>query len=217
MSRTAIALCGVWLVACSGEPAPSSPDPGAEQVTAESLISDGPHDVAVMEVRGLGRVRIELYPELAPKTVEYFTKLAREHTYDGMTFHRVIPGFMIQGGDPNSRDDKDPRNDGDGGGAWLQNEFSAFPHQRGTVSLANRGRKNSGGSQFFVVHQDSPHLDGRFNAFGRVIEGIEVIDRITEVEIDTYGRFGRKDRPHPEDVIIESIRLESEQISQNAR
>jgi peptidyl-prolyl cis-trans isomerase B (cyclophilin B) len=115
---------------------------------------------------------------------------------------------MIQAGDPASRD-PDPRLVGGGGpGYEIQDEFSDFPHTRGVVSMANKGGRNSGGSQFFIVHQDSPHLDGRFSVFGRVIEGIEVVDAITEVEIDTYGRYGPTDRPYPVPVVIESVRIE---------
>jgi cyclophilin family peptidyl-prolyl cis-trans isomerase len=147
-------------------------------------------------------------PELAPKAVANFAKLANEGFYDGTTFHRVIPGFMIQGGDPNSRD-HDPRNDGAGGpGYGIPDEFSELPQLRGIVSMANRSSPNTGGSQFFIVHKDSPHLDGRYSAFGRIVAGIEVVDAITEVPVDTYGRYGPNDRPHPEPVVIETIRIE---------
>jgi peptidyl-prolyl cis-trans isomerase B (cyclophilin B) len=115
---------------------------------------------------------------------------------------------MIQAGDPGSRD-PDPRLVGGGGpGYAIQDEFSDFPHTRGVVSMANKGSRNSAGSQFFIVHQDSPRLDGQFSAFGRVVEGIEVVDAITEVEIDTYGRYGPTDRPYPVPVVIDAVRVE---------
>ena len=196
-------LIGLLLAACGEEAAPVE-----KTVTAEDLIAEGPHDHAIIEIRDIGSIRIELLPEVAPQTVENFIKLAEEGFYEGILFHRVIPEFMIQAGDPASRD-PDPRLVGGGGpGYEIQDEFSGFPHTRGVVSMANRGSRNSGGSQFFIVHQDSQGLDGQYSAFGRVVEGIEVVDAITEVEIDTYGRYGPKDRPHPVSVVIESVRIE---------
>ena len=104
---------------------------------------------------------------------------------------------MIQGGDPLSRK-PDPRHYGRGNpGYRIEDEFSDYPHLRGTVSMANRGRPDTAGSQFFIVHEDSRHLDGDYTAFGRVIRGMDVVDAITELELDVFGRFGPPDRPHP--------------------
>jgi peptidyl-prolyl cis-trans isomerase B (cyclophilin B) len=98
---------------------------------------------------------------------------------------------------------------GSGGPGYdIPDEFSDLSHARGVVAMANKGRPNSGGSQFFIVHQDSPGLDGRFSVFGRIVEGIEVVDAISEVEIDTYGRYGPAERPYPIPVLIESVRIE---------
>jgi len=197
-----IALAGLLLTACGEEIAVE------KTVTAEDLIVDGPHPHAVIEIRDLGEIRIELLPEIAPQTVENFIKLAEEGFYAGILFHRVIPGFMIQAGDPLSRD-PDPRRVGGGGpGFEIPDEFSDFPHTRGVVSMANKGNRNSGGSQFFIIHGDSPGLDGRFSVFGRVVEGIEVVDAITQVEIDIYGRYGPTDRPYPVPVVIDAVRIE---------
>jgi peptidyl-prolyl cis-trans isomerase B (cyclophilin B) len=197
--RAALLLAGAWL-ACGGEPEQSA--------TPQARVADGPHDVAVIRVRGMGEIRFELLPELAPATVENFVKLAEQGFYDGTTFHRVIPGFMIQGGDPNSRD-ADPRDDGQGGpGYTIKAEFSDFPHVRGVVSMARSASPDSAGSQFFIMHGDDPTLDGQYTAFGRVIEGMEVVDRITEAEIDTYGRYGPRDRPYPDDVVMEKVWIE---------
>jgi peptidyl-prolyl cis-trans isomerase B (cyclophilin B) len=201
--RLAGLLAGAWLCACGNEPpaaeAPASPD---------ALVAEGPHDVAVIQVKGLGAIRVELLPELAPKTVENFVSLAGKGFYDGTTFHRVIPGFVIQGGDPNSRNN-DPRDDGRGGpGYTIKAEFNAFPHVRGAVSMARGSSPNSAGSQFFIVLADSHDLDGQYTVFGRVIEGMDVADAVTRVKIDTYGRYGPPDRPYPDDVVIESIRIE---------
>lgn len=197
-------LACAWLVAACGDPEPGSQEaPAAPQ----DLVRKGPHETAVISVEELGRIRIELLPELAPETVRNFKKLVGQGFYDNTTFHRVIPGFMIQGGDPLTKN-IDPRDDGRGGpGYEIADEFSAMPHERGVVSMANKGRPMSAGSQFFIVHQDSPHLDHHYTVFGRVVEGIEVVDAITKVAIDKYGRYGPRDRPYPKDVRIESIRM----------
>ena len=204
MKRTPlILLIGLLLAACGEEAVPVE-----KTVTAEDLIVEVPHDHAIIEIRDIGSIRIQLLPEVAPQTVENFIKLAEEGFYEGILFHRVIPEFMIQAGDPASRD-PDPRLVGSGGpGYEIQDEFSDFPHTRGVVSMANRGSRNSGGSQFFIVHQDSPGLDGKYSVFGRVAEGIEVVDAITKVEIDTYGRYGPTDRPYPAPVMIDAVRIE---------
>jgi peptidyl-prolyl cis-trans isomerase B (cyclophilin B) len=198
-----ILLVGLLLAACGEEVVAVE-----KTVTAADLIAEGPHDHAIIEIPDIGSIRIELLPEIAPRSVENFIELAETDFYAGILFHRVIPGFMMQTGDPTSRD-PDPRNVGGGGPGYdIQDEFSDFPHARGVVSMANKGRPNSAGSQFFIVHQDSPGLDRQYSVFGRVVEGIEVVDAISEVEIDTYGRYGPTDRPHPVPVVIESVRIE---------
>jgi cyclophilin family peptidyl-prolyl cis-trans isomerase len=204
MQRTPLILLVALLLAACGDEVVAV----EKTVTAADLIAEGPHDHAIIEIRDIGSIRIELLPEIAPRSVENFIELAESDFYAGILFHRVIPGFMMQAGDPNSRD-PDPRLVGGGGPGYdIPDEFSDFPHTRGVVSMANKGSRNSGGSQFFIVHQDSPRLDGQFSAFGRVVEGIEVVDAITEVEIDTYGRYGPTDRPYPVPVVIESVRVE---------
>jgi cyclophilin family peptidyl-prolyl cis-trans isomerase len=167
----------------------------------------GPREEAVLAIRDLGEIRVELLADAAPKTVEHFKKLAAEGLFDGTTFHRVIPDFMIQGGDPNTRD-RDPRNDGKGGGGHnVADERSGVSHARGVVSIANRGRPNTGGSQFFIVVSDSPHLDGKYSAFGRVTAGMEIADKIASAPRDEYGRYGPPDRPL-ENVVLETVRIE---------
>ncbi len=206
MKRTLlIVLAGALLAACGEEEIEVVVE---KTVTAEDLIAEGPHDHAIIEIRDLGSIRIELLPEVAPLTVENFIKLAEERFYEGILFHRVIPGFIMQAGDPASRN-PDPRLVGGGGpGYTIQDEFSDYPHTRGVVSMAHSSGRNSAGSQFFIVHGDSPGLDGQFSVFGRVVEGIEVVDAITELEIDTYGRYGPAERPHPVSVVIEAVRIE---------
>ncbi len=197
-----VGLCA-GSVAC-GDRVETTPEPEAPfswPAPSETL--------AVVHIRDFGEVEVELYPSLAPKTVENFLKLSREGFYDGTAFHRVIPGFMIQGGDPNSRDDM-PANDGMGGpGYGIEDEFTSAPHLRGILSMANTGRPKSGGSQFFIIHQDSNHLDEKHAVFGRVRSGIEIIDAITEVDLDLYGRWGPANRP------ISSILIERVEIRES--
>lgn len=142
-----------------------------------------------------GEIAIELMPELAPKSVQRIIELVDGGHYDGTTFHRVIRGFMIQGGDPNTRD-LDPANDGQGGGDHvLPDEFSAAPFVRGVVALANRGRSTSNSSQFFIIQAENRALDGQYTAIGRVVAGIELVDEIANAATDGVGRWGPKDRP----------------------
>lgn len=137
----------------------------------------------IIEMENGRQIKLELYPDKAPITVENFEKLVGEGFYDGLTFHRVISGFMIQGGCPNGT--------GTGGpGYHIKGEFAAngipndIRHVRGVISMARAMDPNSAGSQFFIMHQDAPHLDGQYAAFGRVVEGIEAVDEIADVETD---------------------------------
>ena len=148
-----------------------------------------------------GTIQIELLPELAPATVAHVMDLAKDGYYDGTTFHRVIPGFMIQGGDPNSRD-RDPNNDGNGNPSMrIADEFGDAPFVRGVVGMGNLGRAGTTGSQFFIMQADHPSLDGRYTVIGRVVSGIEVVDAVTQVSTDRIGRWGPRDRP------IENVRM----------
>ena len=135
----------------------------------------------VIEMENGGKMQGELYPETAPKTVENFVKLAESGFYDGLTFHRVIPGFMIQGGCP--------KGDGTGGPGWtIKGEFSDngidndIAHERGVLSMARAMHPDSAGSQFFIMVADAPHLDGQYAAFGKVTEGMETADEIVSVK-----------------------------------
>jgi cyclophilin family peptidyl-prolyl cis-trans isomerase len=134
-------------------------------------------EFAVIETR-FGSMTIKFFPQVAPAHVQNFKNLARQGFYNSTTFHRVIPNFMIQGGDPNSKDD-DRSNDGIGGpGYTIPAEFNSITHKRGIVSMARAQDPNSAGSQFFIVVKDSPYLDGQYTVFGEVIKGIEVADKI---------------------------------------
>ena len=139
--------------------------------------------IVTIEMEDGGVMKAELYPEIAPNTVNNFISLVKKGFYDGVIFHRVIPGFMIQGGDP--------KGVGIGGpGYCIRGEFTAngfkndLKHDRGVLSMARTMATNSAGSQFFIMHEDSPHLDGQYAAFGKVIEGIEVVDKICSVRTD---------------------------------
>lgn len=139
--------------------------------------------IVTIKMQAGGVIKAELYPEVAPITVENFIKLASSGFYNGLIFHRVIPGFMIQGGCPDGT--------GMGGPGWtIKGEFAHngvkndLKHTRGVISMARSMRPDSAGSQFFIMHEDAPHLDGQYAAFGKVVEGIEVVDEIAEVETD---------------------------------
>ena len=132
-------------------------------------------------------IKAELYPETAPKTVENFLKLVDEKFYDGLIFHRVIKGFMIQGGDPTGT--------GMGGskdtivGEFRANGFqNDLAHTRGVLSMARTNMPNSASSQFFIMHQDAPHLDGQYAAFGKVIEGMEAVDKIASTKTNWHDK-----------------------------
>ena len=198
----------VFATGCGSEKAADAPESQPERpARIDPPPPQAPRPLAVLSVERFGDIRLELFPEVAPKTVDNFIKLAEEKFYDGTTFHRVIPGFMIQGGDPQSRN-RDPRDDGNGGpGYTIEDEFSEISHTRSMVSMANTGTPKSAGSQFFIVVADTPHLDGKYALFGRVLEGMEVADRIAAAERDIYGRHGPKDRPL-ENVVIATIRIE---------
>ena len=133
-----------------------------------------------------GDMEIRFFPDLAPKHVENFITLAKSGFYNGTLFHRVIPGFMIQGGDPNTKDPNRKSEYGMGGppGVRLKAEFNAKPHTRGIVSMARSNHPDSAGSQFFIVVKDSNFLDRQYTAFGEVISGMDVADKIVNVPRD---------------------------------
>ena len=154
---------------------------------------------AVIKIKDYGEMELELYPEVAPITVDNFVKLVNKGFYNGLTFHRIIKGFMIQGGCP--------RGNGTGGpGYEIKGEFLAngvnnpIKHERGVISMARAMDPDSAGSQFFIMHKDAPHLDGQYAAFGKVVNGIEVVDKVASVRTDF------RDKPLTP-VIIESIEI----------
>ena len=133
-----------------------------------------------------GEIKVEFYPEQAPKTVENFRKLANRAFYDGLIFHRIVPNFVIQGGDPNTRDMNNRSRWGTGGPGWnIKAEFNKNKHIRGTLSMARSQDPDSAGSQFFIVLKDSNFLDGQYTVFGRVISGMEIVDKIASLKTDS--------------------------------
>ena len=162
--------------------------------------------IATIEMQNGGKIKIELYPDKAPNTVYNFIALANSGFYDGLIFHRVIKGFMIQGGDPAGV--------GTGGpGYCIKGEFSLngfkgndIKHERGVISMARAQNPNSAGSQFFIMHANASYLDGQYAAFGRVIEGMETVDEIASVATD-YSDKPRKEQQ------IKSVRVETFGVS----
>ena len=186
----------------------SNPDEKQQPATPQAAPTAGEkagdkQEVAILETN-LGKIVIAFYRDKAPKTVENFETLGKKGFYDGTKFHRVIPGFMIQGGDPNSKDE-DRSNDGMGGpGYKFKAEFNDVSHTRGIVSMARSSDPDSAGSQFFIVVKDSTFLDKQYTVFGHVIEGMDVADKIVALPRDP------RDNPLPANpAVIKSIKFEN--------
>ncbi len=153
--------------------------------------------IVTFKIKGFGEIKAELYPEIAPNTVNNFIQLVNMNFYDDLTFHRIIKGFMIQGGCPTGN--------GTGGpGYSIKGEFTSnghkneLKHDKGVLSMARSQHSDSAGSQFFIMHQNSPHLDGLYASFGKVVEGLDIVDEIAKVSTDYM------DKPI-EDIQIESV------------
>jgi cyclophilin family peptidyl-prolyl cis-trans isomerase len=192
------AASGAALALAQGAPqTPAEPKKGSMEKPVEKK------EVAVIKT-ALGTIVFEFLSDVAPKMVDNFKDLARSGFYNGTTFHRVIPGFMIQGGDPNSKDD-DPTNDGGGNGPRrMPAEFTTkYSHKRGIVSTARLGNDvNSGSCQFFIMHKDNSGLDNQYTIFGRVLTGMDVVDKIAAVP------RARNDRPLT-NVVMEKVSIET--------
>ena len=160
--------------------------------------------MVVIEMENGKKIKLELYPDVAPITVENFVNLANEGFYDGLTFHRIYPGFMIQGGDPkgNGTGGSDKTIKGEFASNGVQNNLS---HTRGVISMARSNNPDSASSQFFIVHQDSEFLDGNYAAFGKVVEGMDVVDKIAEVECTYNGESVNTKPVNPP--VIKSVRV----------
>lgn len=178
-------------------------DAGSSASTGSSSTSTSEANLHHVEikVKDYGTIKVELDEDAAPITVDNFMKLAGEGFYDGLTFHRIIDGFMIQGGDPlgNGTGGSDESIKGEFSSNGVENDIS---HVRGTISMARSQVKDSASSQFFIVHKDSPHLDGDYAGFGSVTEGMEIVDQICkDVQVeDSNGTVSAENQP-----VIESI------------
>lgn len=174
--------------------------------TSNEPTSIATEPIATIVVKDYGTITLELYPEMAPNTVNNFITLANEGFYDGLIFHRVIDGFMIQGGDPEGI--------GTGGpgysiiGEFANNGYTenTVSHEKGVISMARSQNPDSAGSQFFITSEDSTFLDKDYAAFGKVISGLDVVDAIQKTSTD------RNDKPLT-DVVIESVRVETNGVS----
>ena len=173
-----------------------------ENKEEKSMYSSGKHHAQIV-IKNYGTISLELDADMAPITVENFASLVNKGFYDGLTFHRIISGFMIQGGDPEG-------NGLGGSDKEIKGEFSAngvkntISHTRGVISMARAQSYNSASSQFFIMHEDAPYLDGSYAAFGRVTEGIEIVDKIcedTKVE-DSNGTVLKENQPVIEKIVM---------------
>lgn len=199
-------LAAIVLLACAvasaQEPKPELKQPAQPQTNQSTeqkkiMTTD---EVAIIKTSE-GEMVIEFWPEVAPKTVENFKKLAREGFYDGTCFHRVIKGFMIQGGDPLTKDPSKEAFWGTGNpGYTIKAEFNDRKHVRGVISMARSRHPDSAGCQFFICHADAPHLDGQYTAFGKLIKGDDVLERIATTPT------GPNDRPTKR-INIDSIKI----------
>lgn len=194
-----LVLCAVMLFAFSACSDENNGTTGA----------DGEKVMIEMEIEKFGTVKLELYPDIAPITVENFVNLANEGFYDGLTFHRIYPGFMIQGGDPDG-------NGTGGSGKNIKGEFAlngvnnTLSHTRGIISMARGSQSyDSASSQFFICHEDATFLDGQYAAFGKVVEGMDVVDAITEIEC-SYSYSDRENTIPLDPPVIKSVRVVGE-------
>lgn len=190
---TALALCLV-LTACGGKESGTENNGAAEPYSTHH---------AVITVEQYGEIKLELDGDTAPITVRNFVALAKSGFYDGLTFHRIIKGFMIQGGDPlgTGMGGSDETITGEFSANGIENNIS---HKRGVISMARAKSPDSASSQFFIVHQDSAYLDGQYAAFGHVTEGMDVVDAIAENTpvTDSNGTVTRENQPVIKSVVI---------------
>ena len=199
---SAIVVLGCMSACCENENTVNeeSTTEAVEYNTEDISESEAETVQAIITMESGDTITLELYPDIAPITVENFKELCEEGFYDGLTFHRIISGFMIQGGDPNGN--------GTGGpGHTIKGEFEAngvkndLKHERGVISMARSQAYDSAGSQFFIMHEEAPHLDGQYAAFGKVIDGMDTVDSIAATAVYFDGQTPL------EAPVIESIKI----------
>jgi peptidyl-prolyl cis-trans isomerase B (cyclophilin B) len=177
----------------------------AEEKKAESPTMNASNEVAVIKTSE-GEMVVQFWTDAAPNTIENFKKLAREGFYDGTIFHRIVKGFMIQGGDPNSKDPAKENSYGEGGpGYKIKAEFNDHSHQRGVLSMARSSDPDSAGSQFFICLAPVPRLDHQYTTFGKLIKGADVLEKIGDIPV-TRNNSGETSKPTKR-VVIESIKI----------
>ncbi len=169
-----VVILSVFTMQCTDEKKTAEP---IIKKTTEEEASKMPETRAIIETK-FGDIELEFFPDVAPGHVNNFIDLAKKGFYDGTTFHRVIPGFMIQGGDPNSKDPDKSQHGMGSPGYTIKAEFNDKPHKRGILSMARSSNPDSAGSQFFICVADAAFLDGKYTVFGEVVSGIEVVDEI---------------------------------------
>jgi peptidyl-prolyl cis-trans isomerase B (cyclophilin B) len=177
----------------------------AEEKNAESPTMNASNEVAVIKTNE-GEMVVQFWTDAAPNTIENFKKLAREGFYDGTIFHRIVKAFMIQGGDPNSKDPAKENSYGEGGPSYkIKAEFNDHSHQRGVISMARSSDPDSAGSQFFICVAPVPRLDHQYTTFGKLIKGDDVLEKIGDTPV-TRNSSGENSKPTKR-VVIESIKI----------
>jgi peptidyl-prolyl cis-trans isomerase B (cyclophilin B) len=190
-----ITALGVLMAGAAWAAEPEAKAPAAKPAAKAAKPAKPADDVAVFET-SKGRMVAEFWEKDAPQTVANFKKLARQGFYNGTGFHRIMKGFMIQGGDPNSKNPNAPDLGTGGPGYNINDEFNAHPHVKGVLSMAHTAAPNSGGSQFFIMHGTSPGLDGKYSAFGHLIAGMDVLDKIANTPTGPNpGMAGENSKP----------------------
>jgi peptidyl-prolyl cis-trans isomerase B (cyclophilin B) len=176
-----------------------------EEKKAESPTMNASNEVAVIKTSA-GEMVVQFWTDAAPKTIENFKKLAREGFYDGTIFHRIVKGFMIQGGDPNSKDPAKENSYGEGGPSYkIKAEFNDHSHERGVISMARSSDPDSAGSQFFICLAPVRRLDHQYTTFGKLIKGADVLEKIGDTPV-TRNNSGETSKPTKR-VVIESIKI----------
>lgn len=202
----AVLICAFMvctLITACGDKTEKTPENTAAPEASADITQKEENKIMVeITMKDGGKMQLELYPDVAPATVENFVKLVNDGFYDGLTFHRIIKGFMIQGGDP----------DGTGMGGskdTIKGEFKQngvqndLKHTRGVISMARSQNPNSASSQFFIMHDDAPYLDGQYAAFGKMVSGFEELDKLAETPVqDGNGTVAKGDQPQIETIKI---------------